>query len=411
MLFKGDLDNMLNNRMITLAAIIGTFLEWAEYCFYGYSATKIGSLFFPQLDKSAGILAAFAVFALGYVARPVGAVIFGYIGDVYGRKKALSSSILLMGLATLAIGLLPTYTDVGLLAPILLISARLIQGVAVAGEFNGASIFLIEHADPQHQYLAGSWVPAAASAGMLFGAGIVAFTSSPWMPDWSWRIPFFIGTLSCIIGHLIRKNAAESPEFVAFRKTQVNIRFPLIEVLKEKPLAFAKTMAIAAFVGIYVYTGNIFFTAYLIQTSHFSITQSTWLAAFGQACATLLMPLFALYADKKGGNGILTLGLLLSAIVAPLNLFLANQHNLGLAIIAELLYALANSLFSATIFKYLYDLFPIYLRYTGITFAWSLSVALLGGTAPLIASYLGSAAGLYVSAAALLALLFTTSKR
>ncbi len=396
---------MLNKRKITFAAIIGTLLEWAEYCFYGYSATKIGALFFPQLDKRAGILAAFAVFALGYVARPLGAVLFGYIGDIYGRKKALSSAILLMGIATLAIALLPTYSQAGILAPLFLISARLIQGIAVAGEFNGAGIYLIEHADHEHQYLAGSWIPSAASAGMLFGAGIVSFTSLSWMPEWSWRIPFFMGAISCLIGHIIRKNAAESPEFMSFKKNNVNLNFPLFEVIKEKPLSILKTMAIAAFVGIYVYTGNIFFTSYLIHYSNYSVSQATWLAAIGQGAATLLMPLFALYADKKGGNRLLKQGLIVSAIVGPLNIYLANQHSLFLVITAQLLYALANGLFSSVIFKYLYDLFPTHLRYSGITFAWSLSVAIFGGTAPLVASYLGSSAGIYVSCAALITLI------
>ena len=145
------------NLKFTFVTVFGTFLEWAEYCIYGYLAAKISGLFFPQVDPRIGLLATFGIFAAGFIARPLGGVIFGHIGDTYGRKKALSYSMAMMGVATVAMGFLPTYAEIGIAAPILLLLCRILQGLSVSGEFNGAAIFLIEHAQPGCKNLAGSW--------------------------------------------------------------------------------------------------------------------------------------------------------------------------------------------------------------------------------------------------------------
>ena len=393
------------------AAVIGTLLEWAEYCFYAYSATKIGHLFFPQFDARLGVLAAFGIFALGYVARPLGAVLFGHLGDIYGRKRALTGAILLMGLATLSIGCLPTYAQAGIFAPILLICARLLQGIAVAGEFNGAAIYLFEHSESKSKYLTTSWVSTASAGGMLCGAAIVAVVSMRWMPEWGWRIPFFLGAISCAIGHMIRKNAAESPTFLAFTKNKTRSKLPLLDVIKNHPIPMLKTAALAAFVGINVYTCNIYFTAFLVQNASFTTSKATWIAAFGQASVTLMIPFFAQSADRTNSNRLLIQGLMLAAIAAPLNFLLGSLHLTTLALSGQFLYAVANAMYSATMFKYLCDIFPPHLRYSGITLAWSISVALLGGTAPAMATLLsgysnyGFSAGLYVSFSAALALM------
>jgi MFS transporter, MHS family, proline/betaine transporter len=191
---------MLNKQAkLIFVSVIGTFLEWTEYCLYGYLAAKISVLFFPQFDARVGLLATFGIFAAGYFARPLGGILFGHIGDTRGRKQALMVSMALMGVATVSIGLLPTYAEWGLFAPLLLLLCRILQGLAVSGEFNGAAIFLIEHAQPGYKNRAGSWVGAAAAAGMVFGALLVALVSYDGLPTWVWRIPFLIGALSCFV--------------------------------------------------------------------------------------------------------------------------------------------------------------------------------------------------------------------
>lgn len=178
---------MNSSRQRVIVASMGTFLEWAEFTYYAYIAAEIANLFFPSLDKRAGLLASLTVFALGYLMRPAGAIYFGYIGDKFGRRSALQSSILLMGLASMAIGLLPTYSQIGLLAPLLLTLFRCLQGFAVSGEFNGSAIYLIEHANNK-PCRAGSWTGLAAALGMMFGSLMAIIISLPLMPSWSWRI-------------------------------------------------------------------------------------------------------------------------------------------------------------------------------------------------------------------------------
>lgn len=395
--------------MRTFIAMLGTFLEWAEYSFYGYLASKMSRIFFPQFDQKIAMIATFGVFAAGFIARPLGGIVFGYAGDVLGRKKALSVSIVLMGLATLSIGLLPTYQQVGLLAPILLLSCRMLQGIAVSGEFNGASIYLIEHAKPDKQYLAGSSVAAAAAAGMLFGAMVIATISLPFMPSWSWRIPFFIGAFSCIAGYYLRQNLTESPQFLQSAAKKKLARLPIVEVMLNHKKALLQTGILAAFVGIYVYICNIYYGSYLIHQAHYSMHNAVLLCGFGQAMVAVLIPIFANKADKVGGKKILLPGLLLAIIVAPLMFLFASYQSLSWLIFAEILYAIANAATSATIFKTVFDLFPTNSRYTGITFAWSLSVAIFGGTAPLFAQYLLGHLGfigpaIIVSCSAILAL-------
>lgn len=394
--------------MRTFIAVLGTFLEWAEYSFYGYLATKMSQLFFPEYDHQLAMIATFGVFAAGFIARPLGGVLFGHAGDVFGRKKALSVSIALMGLATLSIGLLPTYQQVGIVAPLLLLSSRILQGIAVSGEFNGASIYLIEHAKPSRRYLAGSWVAAAAAAGMVFGALTIAIISLPSMPEWSWRIPFFIGAISCVTGYYVRQHLTESPQFLSSESNATRDRLPIIDVIANHKTALVQTGILSAFIGIYVYICNIYFGSYLIHQAHYSVHSAIFLCGFGQAMVTLLIPFIAMKADKVGGKKILLSGLLLAMFTAPILFLLAGFESFGWLIIAEIIYAIANATTSATVFKIVFDLFPTRTRYTGITFAWSLSVAIFGGTAPLLAQYLFGHVGIMgpaiiVSSSALLA--------
>lgn len=197
-----------------MVASIGTFLEWAEFTYFAYIANTIAALFFPKLGNSLGLIAAFSVFAVGYFFRPLGSLYFGYLGDKLGRRVALQISIMLMGISSLLIGSLPTYATIGILAPILLVILRCIQGFAVSGEFNGSAIYLIEH-DLEKPCQAGSWTGFASASGMMFGGLMATLISFEQMPVWAWRIPFLLGTLSCFCALYFRQNLSESPAFLA----------------------------------------------------------------------------------------------------------------------------------------------------------------------------------------------------
>ena len=370
-------------------SVIGTVLEWAEYSIYGYMATKISALFFPNFDARSGLIATFGIFAAGFIARPLGGVVFGHVGDKYGRKQALTFSIVMMGFATIAMGLLPTYAEVGIWAPIFLLICRILQGFAVSGEFNGAAVFLIEHAQAHRKNLAGSWVGAAAAGGMVTGALMVSLVSNDWMPPWAWRVPFWVGSISCFVGFYLRRHISESPEYQVIRtQQQQKSNIPLIALIKHNKIAMLQTGAIAAFVGIYVYVCNIYFTSFLIQSAHFSVQQATLIAAFGQALVAVGIPIMGKIADLFGGRTLLLLGLIGATTVAPMIFLLGIMHTITMALCAQFVYALFNAMTTAPVFNYLNQLFPTSRRYSGITIPWSLSVAIFGGTAPIISQYL-----------------------
>lgn len=373
-------------RSIVICAL-GTFLEWTEYSIYGYLAAKISALFFPQVDPRVALLATYGVFATGFFARPIGGIIFGHIGDRWGRKQALTFSMALMGLATFSMGILPTYSQWGLIAPALLLLCRILQGLAVSGEFNGAAIFLIEHADNHHKNSAGSWIGSAAAAGMLCGALMVSAISHEGLPNWSWRIPFWIGSLSCLIGLYLRRKLNESPEFL--RHQNEKLRAPLITTFKIGKKSMLQTAAIAAFVGINVYVCNIYFTTFLITHLKISGQTAIMIAAFGQGCVALFIPIFGKMADKWNcGRALILSGLSGAAISATVIFILIANHTITLLLLAQLLYAIFNGMSSGPLFNHLNTLFPAQRRYTGITVAWSISVAIFGGTAPMISQYL-----------------------
>lgn len=376
--------------MLISLTTIGTLLEWAEYTFYGYLALKLSGLFFPVQDTLIATIKTYAIFAIGYVMRPLGAILFGYIGDHFGRKPALSISMILMGLATFMIGCLPVYAHWGIAAPLCLLLLRMLQGIAVSGEFNGAGIFLTEKIGATNPCLAGSWVSSAAAFGMVLG-GLAAFiVSLPSMPAWAWRIPFIMGGLSCFVGLWLRQGIAESSAYLNQKHTQKTITHSLLQLCKTYKNSFYYVAAIAAFTGIYVYILNIYIVAFLAQSVELPTHHATFFAIFGESTACLFIPLLAWVADKWQPEKQYQISLLMIAATTPLLFTLmlsGNYLNIGLAM---LIYGLLNGLMCGPIVKLLVDKFPIRVRYTGISFAWSLSAAVFSGTAPLVAQYLNN---------------------
>lgn len=372
----------------TFVTVFGTFLEWAEYCIYGYLAPKISGLFFPQFDSRIALLATYGIFAAGFIARPLGGLIFGYVGDTYGRKKALGFSMAIMGAATLSMGLLPTYAEIGITAPVLLLICRILQGLSVSGEFNGAAIFLIEHEQTESKNLAGSWVGSAAAAGMLMGAMMVALISYDGLPTWVWRVPFWVGALSFFMGFYLRRNLSETPEFKILEKTlHQRKRSPISLVWAENKVALFCTAALAAFIGVNVYICNIYFSNFLQHNAGFSAHHALMIVAFGQGLVAVLIPIMGKVADLYEGRTLLLWGLIGAAIAAPLVFFLGQMQSMVAALVAQFIYSLFNAMTGAPVFNYIQSLFSVDRRYTGITLAWSLSVALFGGTAPMVAEY------------------------
>lgn len=395
--------------MIRLLSL-GTLLEWAEYTFYGYMGILLSTLFFPDNDPQIAILKTYGIFAAGYLMRPFGAILFGQIGDKLGRKPALTLSLLLMGGATFSIGCLPTYEQWGIFAAVLLLALRLIQGLAISGEYNGAGILLVEKSITNYPCTTSSWISASAAAGMVCG-GIAAFiTSHPLAPIWAWRIPFLLGGLSCFLGYIGRRNLQESlPQ-------QSRKRSPLIEVFKHHKQALLITAAISAFTGVYVYIGNIYIVTFLKHTVALPTHHATFFAIFGEIIVAIMIPIMAYRADRTDPCQQYSMGLLLVALFTPAVFMLCLTGDYGIIALAMGIYGILNGIVCGPMVKILCDQFPIELRYTGISFAWNTAAAIFSGTALMVAQYLSTTQGwiigpaFYVSFIAIIAFLILQSR-
>lgn len=373
---------------IIFIGIIGTAFEWLEYSYYGYLTTKISQLFFPNYDLRTGLLASMGIFAAGFIMRPIGGILFGYIGDKKGRKSALFLSLFLIGCATLMMGILPTYQMIGIYAPFLLLFCRLLQGLAVSGEYNGAAIFLIEHCKNNNPTLAGSWVGTASALGMLMGALAATIVSYPGMPPWLWRAPFFLAFFSCFIANYLRYKLLESPLFVTACNQQQIMKFPLKEVFRHYKMSFIKNMILASFVSVYIYVCNVYFVSYLIKDLQFSVSQSTLLASIGELFVVLCFPLAAILADRLGYKKVMSIGIMIALLITPCLFIFANTGSFLLISFGQIFFGISNALACAPIFNFIYKLFPTNIRYSGNSTSWSIGVALFGGSAPLVADYL-----------------------
>jgi len=399
------------NKIIFISSI-GTVIEWSEFAFYGYMTIQIAKLFFPQEDPRVAILSTLGLFAAGFIMRPLGSIVIGHIADTWGRKKALLYSMILMGLATFCIGILPTYQSVRLIAPALLLICRLLQGFAVASECFGAAVFLIEHSKEKNPILAGSWPGLAAALGATIG-GICALcvAHSTWHS--AWRIPFIIGSISCIIGLYLRQKIAESPIFQEMHDNNKLLRIPLLSIIKEQSSHVIKCAAMGMFVATMMYVGNIYFLTYLVQLGKMPTENALLITTIGQCMVVLFFPLGALVAKKWGIEFSIRLHLILLFFSAPFIFIFGKTGNIYFAFCAQFIYAFLNAMITSPMFKWLYDEFPPSMRVTGITVPWNIAVALLGGTSPLIVQYLvyksncNIAPGFYVSLCSIIMLFCT----
>jgi len=402
----------MNKFKMKLTAIIsiGTLLEWAEYTFYGYMAIKLAHIFFPNQEPYLATMKTFGIFAVGYIMRPLGALVFGLIGDKHGRKPALLYSMVLMGIATFLIGCLPGYETWGMMAPAALLILRMVQGIAVSGEYNGAGIFIVEKDQDNLPCYAGSWVSSSAALGMVVG-GLAAFiVSLPNMPEWAWRVPFWAGGLSCLLGLYLRKSLTESEEFQDNSHSLSSKQHPIISILKNHKASFLYVAAMAAITGVYVYIMNIYAVAFLKQYVHLPTHHASFFAMFGEFLVFIFIPIMGLVADHGNPQKQYNKGLILIAVSSPLIFALLLSGNYFYITIAMIVYAFLNGMVCGPMIKLMVDRFPPEIRYTGISVAWSVSAAIFAGTAPMMAHYLTSqmrwliGPGFYVSLTAIVAL-------
>lgn len=386
------IDAKARKKAIT-AAGIGNFVEWFDFVLYAQFAAIIAIHFFPSDNPTTGLLATFAVFALGFLARPIGGVIFGHYGDKHGRKKALSAAVLLMSIATLAIGLTPTYESIGLMAPILLVVWRVCQGLSAGGEYAGSSSFVIEFAPKGKKALYGSINPIATALGIIGGALVGLIMTQLLDPEvinsWGWRVPFMIAGPLGIVGLYLRNKVEETPEFQAIQ-TQVKEEkhAPLVEAFKASKMNMLTLFGWASLngLGFYMLTG--YTITFMTNTAQMARPQ-----ALSVYIIALILFSFACYF---AGKLIDRIGIpkvaLVSAIVMSLLIVPAFQllstGDLTTSLIGLSIFGIVMGFICTITPLLMVELFPAHIRYSASALSYNLAYGLLGGTAPYIATYL-----------------------
>jgi MFS transporter, MHS family, proline/betaine transporter len=375
-----------------LAGAIGNVLEWYDFALYGYFAPIFAALFFPSDSPSTSLISAFGVFAVGFLARPLGALLFGYWGDTLGRRNALAWSILLMAIPTCLVGLLPTYEAIGALAPIALTLCRFLQGLSVGGEFTGSATFLVEHAAASQRGYVGSWAGFSAQIGALLGSCVGALIASSLADEalrqWGWRIPFVMGGFIAVVGWYLRTRVPESPAFEAIRRAGNVTTSPVRDVFTTQRRAVAQIIGLVWLHGVAFYLLYVYLTTYLVTVTTTSLATVLVLNTSCMTLLALLIPLMGAWSDRIGQPPLLIAGAAGIAILSyPCFLWLTSQ-DLPRMITAQMVLTVLVACYMGPFFAAVAQLLPTPLRYTGLSVGYNIGAALFGGTAPLIATLL-----------------------
>lgn len=379
-------------KKVVLAGAIGNALEWYDFTIYAFFVPIIATQFFPNKDPFISLLATFGVFAIGFLVRPLGAILFGYIGDYAGRKKALVISMIMMSFPTFLIGILPNYNTLGMMAPLLLIGLRIIQGLAVSGELTTATVFLIEHADINKRGIAGSLAMAGALFGMVLSSVFATFisdlVSEADLSTWGWRIPFLLGGLVGIIGFIIRLRSVDPVIFEQVHGGQEGAGRPIsivrhISSLDYKTLCTGICLTSIMAIANYFLIG--YFNTFLIETQGLPLRSVMMVNSVAITIQVIMTLLMGYLSDHIGRKTVLGAGIIsLLVLVYPI-FWLFTQHDIYLALLGESLFALAAGALTGLIPTTLAEMFDTYHRNMGISISYNISLALFGGTAPLVA--------------------------
>ncbi|MCF7967877.1 MAG: MFS transporter [Methylococcaceae bacterium] len=370
---------------IILVGLMGNVMEWYDFAVYGYFAMVIGDQFFPATDPAVSLIASFGAFAAGFLMRPIGGLVFGRIGDLVGRQRAMLVSVMAMAVPTVLMSLLPTYGTVGIAAPLVLVGLRIIQGLSVGGEFTSSLIFLAEHAPSGRRSLTAIWGNWGAVLGILLGSGVGLWVTE-WLTEaqvqaWGWRVPFALGGLLALVAWLVRRGLhVDLPP--------IRSESPVRDVFTRYRGAILRVALLNVGTGVAFYTVFIYAVSYIRNIDHLTESVALELNTISMSTLLLLLPVVAWMSDRWGSRGVLTLANTLLVLLSYPLFQLIHSSDPDLILMGELGFAVLVALGTGGILVLNASLIPAPVRCTGLGFAYNASMGLFGGTTPLIAAWL-----------------------
>jgi MFS transporter, MHS family, proline/betaine transporter len=386
------------SRQAVSAAVIGNVLEWYDFAVYGFLASIIGKTFFPSGDDVSQLLAAFAVYGVGFLARPIGGIVIGRIGDTRGRKTALILTIMLMAAGTVLIGLIPGYASIGIAGPLLVLIARLMQGFSAGGEWGGSTAFIVEWAEEGERGFLGSFQQCSVSAGLLLGSGVAALVATllepATMEAWGWRVPFLLGALLGPVGIYMRRNIDETPAYEKAMRTPAAAADDDVAPFWLAARAFGFTILWT--VAFYIFLN--YMPTFIKTYAKVSSAAALWSNTIGLLVLVVAIPIMGRLSDRIGRKPLL-LACCVCFIVLPYPVFVLylSAPPLGVIIAVQVVFGLIIAMFSGAGPAAISEIFPTRIRSTWMTTGYALSVAIFGGFAPYIATWLIATTGSPIS--------------
>jgi metabolite-proton symporter len=382
---------------VAVASFVGTAIEWYDFYLYGTTAALVfPRLFFPQLNPLSATLASFATFGVAFVARPLGGVVFGHFGDRAGRKSMLVLTLLLMGLSTFLIGAVPDYDEVGALAPVLLVLLRFLQGIAVGGEWGGATLMVVEHAPDKSRNFYAAWPQLGSPVGLMLSTAVFGAFSS--LPDrqffaWGWRVPFLLSIVLIAVGLFIRLRIMESPVFTRIKQLKIESRVPLAEVLRGHLVAAVLSIGISIAIFVQFYIISTFVPAY--ATAQLGVPRSVVLAGVLSMGAGLFagVSIAGMLADRLGKRPVGFAGALGMCLPAFPAFWLIDTRSPVLICLAMGVWMIGGGVLYGVAGALTAELFPARLRYSGISLGLQVAGLIGGAFTPVIATALVSWSG------------------
>lgn len=382
-----------NRRRAAIAAgVVGNILEWYDFALYGFMASVLADLFFPSDDRLVSLIATYGVFATGFAMRPLGSFLFGWMGDVLGRTRTMLVSVALMAIPTMSLGLLPTYQNIGILAPALLVTIRLLQGLSVGGEFSSSVTYLVETAPAGKRGLAGSWANIGSMAGMLMGSGLASLVttsfSSEAVHDWAWRLPFLFGGVMGVIAIFMRKHLPRSGHFQKHVDNRVDSS-PIAEAFSTNRKQMLQATGFASAYGVLFYVILVYLPTWVSEQSLQPLDSAMQLNTVATVLLIPVIPFAGWLSDRyvRRTHLLAATFLIVGLVALPLFKWIASGSYLGL-LVGQIALALLIALPCGSAPAFFTEFFPTEDRLSGYSISFNFGLGIVGGTTPMVCTWL-----------------------